>query len=74
MEAETAKELSHSIYSTWSIYTPASTLQRALLQFQLEQVGFGTAGRLCLVAALLVESITAQVQGVYLGLAFVFVV
>lgn len=45
----------------------------SLLHLQSEQTGFGTAGSLAVVSTLLVESITALVQGINLCLAFVFV-
>lgn len=89
MEAQTARELSQTwisirhirnigiSYGFISTLLPCflhSTVQRALLQLQPEQVGFGATGCLCVLAALFVKGITAHVQGVYLRLAFLFLV
>lgn len=89
MEAQTARELSqrwisighirniglsYGFIATLLVGSVHSTVQRPLLQLQPEQIGFGATGRLCLLASLFVEGITAQVQGVYLRLAFLFLV
>lgn len=57
-----------SLETSWSIAASFSPL----LHLQPQEVGFGTARGLTFVAALLVEDITAFVEGVYLRLALVF--
>lgn len=49
-------------------------LHAPLLHLQTQQVGLGTAWSLCVLSSRLVEGITALIEGIDLGLAFLLLV
>lgn len=74
MEAETAKGLLHAnCYALCHLILLLRCL-RPLLHLQSQQARFGAADDRSMVSSLLVESITALVEGVNLGLAILLLV